>query len=99
MRKCNKKRPFSFQNGSKKYTQRFLTIVTFTFQAHTLVSPQGVCSKAIFTAAGPDIAKMFQVPPQGEILVTPGYQLACSHVIHTSCCKWDGGNGEWVRIL
>ncbi|XP_078381956.1 protein mono-ADP-ribosyltransferase PARP15-like [Oculina patagonica] len=63
-------------------------------QAHTLVSPQGVCSKAIFSAAGPNITKIYQAPQPGEITITPGYLLACSHVIHTCCSKWDGGNGE-----
>ncbi|KAJ7377463.1 positive regulation of interleukin-4-mediated signaling pathway [Desmophyllum pertusum] len=63
-------------------------------KAHTLVSPQGVCSKAIFNAAGPNIANYFQAPQPGEITITPGYRLACSHVIHTCCPNWNGGTGE-----
>ena len=70
-----------------------------SFQAHTLVSPQGVISKAIFSAAGPDITKIYQAPQPGEITKTPGFLLACSHVIHTNCSKWDGGKGEAVSIV
>ena len=72
---------------------------SFSFQAHTLVSPQGVISKAIFSAAGPDITKIYQAPQPGEITKTPGFLLACSHVIHTNCSKWDGGKGEAVSIV
>ena len=78
------------------FTGSFDCHISITFQAHTLVSPQGVCARAIFAAAGPNIAKIYQAPTLGEITVTPGYLLACSHVIHTCCSKWDGGNGEVV---
>ena len=35
-------------------------------------------------------------PNTGEIYITPGYNLACNHVIHTNCSKWHGGTGEQV---
>lgn len=77
----------------------FTNLDAILFKAHSLVSPQGVCSKAIFSAAGPDIAKTYQTPQPGEITITPGYLLPCSNVIHTCCSIWDGGNGEAVSIV
>lgn len=77
---------------------------TILFQAHALVSSQGVCSRAILTAAGPQLEntlKTYQVQQPGKIIATPGYLLACDHVIHTRCTNWNGvrGNGEAVSTV
>lgn len=72
----------------------------FYLQARILVSSQGACSQAIITAGGQAMRQNFASHPgTGDITVTPGSgSLACNHVIHTNCCKWNGGNGETVSV-
>ena len=89
--------PYYSWRGPRYSTERLTN--SSVFEAHTLVSSQCVCSKAIFAAADPDIVKILHFPQPGEIIVTPGYQLACSHVLHTCCSMWDRGNGEVVSEL
>ena len=40
----------------------------------------------------------FVTPNIGDITVTSGYDLACDHVIHTNCSKWNSGKGEKVYL-
>ena len=60
-------------------------------QADVLVSSQGACAQAIINAGGPKVAD----PKIGDIIVSHGF-ASVSHVIHTYCCKWDGGKGDKV---
>ena len=68
------------------------------FQAQTVVSSQGACANAIMHSAGPVMLPQ-TYPAAGEIRVSPGFKLPCQTVIHTRCSKWNGGDGERVRIL
>ena len=64
---------------------------------HTLVSTQGACAQAIAKVAGGPLDTA--VPNTGEIIVSgSNKRLSCSHVIHTTCCHWNGGTGEVVGI-
>ena len=70
----------------------------FDFQAEILVCPQGACSQAIINAGGPLMKQCLVTPDTGDVTVTPGFGLACSHVLHTNCCHWYEGKGEKVSI-
>ena len=48
-------------------------------------------------AGGQAMRQNLVTPNAGDVAVTPGYNLACNHVIHTDCSKWHGGTGEQVR--
>ena len=64
---------------------------------HTLVSAKGACAQAIAKVAGGPSLPAF--PNIGDIAVSAGNKkLSCSHVIHTTCCHWNGGTGEVVGI-
>ena len=65
-------------------------------QADILVSSQGACSQAIISAGGPEMKQALVPLNIGDITVTRGFTLACSHVIHTNCSHWHGGKGEQV---
>lgn len=65
------------------------------FQADAIVLSHGVCPQAIINAGGPGLV----FPDAGEITVSGGFGLPCSHVIRTTCCKWNGGKGEGVGIF
>ena len=65
-------------------------------QAHILVSSRGACSQTIVNAGGPLMQQGLVNPNTGNITVTPGFNLACNHVIHSNCCKWNGGKGDGV---
>ena len=62
-----------------------------------MVASQGACARLIRRAAGPGMRLVTQNP--GEIQVLPGFQLPCTHVIHTYCAKWNNGNGEPVGTI
>ena len=64
------------------------------FQADVLVSSLGASYQAIVNTGVPAMAS----PNVGDITVSPGSPL-CSHVIHTNCCKWQGGQGEVVSTI
>ena len=51
-------------------------------------------------AAGQAMQQALSSPRAGQVTVTAGYNLGCSHVIHTRCCSYDGAGGtaEGVRI-
>lgn len=62
-----------------------------------MVVSQGACARSIRRAAGPRMRLV--TPNPGEIEVSPGFQLPCTHVIHTYCAEWNGGNGETVGTI
>lgn len=62
-----------------------------------MVTSQGACARSIRRAAGPRMRLV--TPNPGEIEVSPGFQLPCTHVIHTYCAEWNGGNGETVGTI
>ncbi|XP_078381928.1 protein mono-ADP-ribosyltransferase PARP14-like [Oculina patagonica] len=62
-------------------------------QVHTVVSPEGECSKAI-RSANPAINQYLGNLQEGEISVSPGFNLPCNQVIHTCCSGWNNGQGE-----
>ena len=70
-------------------------------QADILVSSEGACAKVMIRAAGQAMQQVLSSPRAGQVTVTDGYNLGCSHVIHTRCCNYDGpgGTAEGVRIL
>ena len=76
----------------------YFIIKSVFLQAHILVSSQGACSEAIINAGGPAMQQNFVNPNTGDVTVTAGFALACNHVIHTNCSKWDGGKGETVSV-
>ena len=59
-----------------------------------MVVSQGACARSIRRAAGPRMRLV--TPNPGEIEVSPGFQLPCTHVIHTYCAKWNEGRGGTV---
>ena len=67
-------------------------------QAHILVSSQGACSQAIIKAGGQAMQENVVDPTTGDVIVTAGFNLACNHVLHTHCSKWEGGKGETVSV-
>ena len=68
-------------------------------QVDILVSSHGACSKAVIRAGGQAMRDSMTTPNIGEITVTSGFVLPCSHVIHTNCCPWNAGTGEAVSYL
>ena len=62
-----------------------------------MVASQGACTRSIRRAAGPEMR--LGTPKSGEIEVSPGFQLPCTHVIHTYCAEWNRGNGETVGTI
>lgn len=62
-----------------------------------MVTSQGACARSIRRAAGPRLRLV--TPNPGEIEVSPGFQLPCTHVIHTYCAEWNEGNGETVGTI
>ena len=59
-----------------------------------LVTSVGASYQAIVNSGVPAVAK----PNVGDITVSPGFPLS-NHVIHTNCCKWQGGQGEVVSTI
>ena len=62
--------------------------------ANEALAPGGGVCGAIHRAAGPDLAKACRplAPcPTGEARITPGFNLAARHVIHTVGPVWHGG--------
>ena len=80
----------------------YLMINSVLLQVDILVSSQDACSQAIITAGGEEMRRMLKpLHPflnTGDIMVTPGFKLACDHVIHTKCSEWNGGKGETVSV-
>lgn len=68
-------------------------------QVDILVSSHGACSKAVIRAGGQAMRDSITTPNFGEITLTSGFVLPCSHVIHTNCCPWKAGTGETVSYL
>ena len=64
------------------------------FQADVLVSSVGASYQAIINSGVPAMAN----PNVGDITVSPGSPLS-NHVMHTNCCKWQGGQGEVVSTI
>ena len=75
-----------------------LIIRLFKSQAEILVSSQGACSQAILKAGGAAMRDSVTAPNTGDITVSPGFALLCSHVIHTNCSPWNAGIGEAVSV-
>ena len=50
----------------------------------------------MINAAGMAMKQNLVTPNAGDITVTPGFALACRHVIHSNCSQWQGGKGEQV---
>ncbi|XP_068707153.1 uncharacterized protein [Montipora foliosa] len=65
-------------------------------KAEILVSSQGACYQAILKAGGASMRNSVTTPNAGDITVSPGFALLCSHVIHTKCSPWEAGIGEAV---
>ncbi|XP_068707156.1 protein mono-ADP-ribosyltransferase PARP14-like [Montipora foliosa] len=65
-------------------------------KAEILVSSQGACYQAILKAGGAAMRNSVTTPNAGDITVSPGFALLCSHVIHTNCSPWEAGIGEAV---
>ena len=72
----------------------FEFFLTFDFQADVLVSSVGASYQAIVNSGVRAMAN----PNVGDITVSPGLPLS-NHVIHTNCCKWQGGQGEVVSTI
>lgn len=72
----------------------FFPFLTLDFQADVLVSSVGASYQAIVNSGVPAMAN----PNIGDITVSPGLPLS-NHVIHTNCCKWQGGQGEVVSTI
>ena len=92
--------PTGNMHASKKIQISFgLTIIRLLEpQVDILVSSQGACSQAILTAGGAAMRKRVTTPNIGQITVTPGFALPCSHVIHTNCSPWNDGISEVVSF-
>ena len=73
--------------------------IELELQAVAIVSSCGACSQPVVSASGPAMKRGLVAPNAGEITVSGGYGLACSHIIHTTCCKGNGGKGEEVGIF
>ena len=86
------------RRDTTKMISMYLIIKSMLLQAHILVSSQGACSQAIINAGGPAMQQNLVNPNTGDVTVTAGFALGCSHVIHTNCSKWDGGKGETVSV-
>ena len=71
----------------------------FDLQVDIIVSSQGACSKAIIRSGGLEMRDSVKSLHTGDVIVTPGFGLPCSHVIHTKCSEWDSGTGETVSFL
>lgn len=79
-------------------------------QVDAVVSPtpqsmlpgDGGASGAIFTAAGPDLARacaMLGPCPVGQAALTPGFLLPAKHIIHAPSPRWvDGTKGEEAQL-
>ena len=80
----------------------YLMIKSVLLQVDILVSSQGACSQAIITAGGEEMKQMLEgVFPRlnaGDIIGTPGFNLACDHVFHSKLSEWNGGKGETVSV-
>ena len=75
------------------------TVYLLQPQVNVLVSSQGACSEAVIRAGGQAMRDSVTTPKTGDITVTSGFALSCSHVIHTNCCPWNAGTGEAVSYL
>ena len=75
------------------------TVYLLEPQVNILVSSHGACSKAVIRAGGQAMRNCVTTPNPGDITVTSGFALPCSHVIHTNCCPWNAGTGEAVSYL
>lgn len=56
-------------------------------------------AKALSAAAGPKLqqeCKTIGKVETGQIVITGAANLACKHVFHTSCPRWENGEGEKV---
>ena len=84
---------------TKKSNPFELTMYSLGLQVDILVSSYGACSKAVIRAGGQAMRDSITTPNFGEITVTSGFVLPCSHVIHTNCCPWNAGTGEAVSYL
>ena len=64
---------------------------------------QGAVSKAILQAAGPGLQRAVlieggaTVQPEGDVVITDGFNLNCRKVFHTVCPCWNNGAGHEVR--
>ena len=79
-------------------------------QVDAVVSPtpqsmlpgDGGASGAIFTAAGPDLARacaMLGPCPVGQAALTPGFLLPAKHIIHAPSPRWvNGTKGEEAQL-
>ncbi|KAF3851557.1 hypothetical protein F7725_013329 [Dissostichus mawsoni] len=68
---------------------------------------QGAVSKAILQAAGPGLQKAVLTEggatalPEGDVVITDGFNLNCRKVFHTVCPYWNNGAGheELITII
>lgn len=68
----------------------------------SMLPGDGGASGAIFTAAGPELAKacaMLGPCPVGQAALTPGYQLPATHIIHAPSPRWQGGTQGEETLL
>ncbi|XP_034055195.1 protein mono-ADP-ribosyltransferase PARP14-like isoform X3 [Gymnodraco acuticeps] len=68
---------------------------------------QGAVSKAILQAAGPGLQRAVLTEggatalPEGDVVITDGFNLNCRKVFHTVCPYWNNGAGheELITII
>uniref|UniRef100_A0A3P9H6F6 Poly [ADP-ribose] polymerase n=1 Tax=Oryzias latipes TaxID=8090 RepID=A0A3P9H6F6_ORYLA len=78
------------------------TDVIINSVAHDLDLTQGVVSKAILEAAGPELQRAVLSESglsSGRVVVTDGFNLRCQKVFHVACPAWDGGRGNTMKEL
>uniref|UniRef100_A0A3B3INF9 Poly [ADP-ribose] polymerase n=1 Tax=Oryzias latipes TaxID=8090 RepID=A0A3B3INF9_ORYLA len=78
------------------------TDVIINSVARDLDLTQGVVSKAILEAAGPELQRAVLSESglsSGRVVVTDGFNLRCQKVFHVACPAWDGGRGNTMKEL